>query len=97
MPDTKLVRVQEKGQVTLPADIRRKLGLRTGDLVSVTATDEGVLIAPQRVVAMKALERVGETLRERGVDLEDMIESGREIRVELLAEEYGIDPERSVR
>jgi len=88
----KLVRIQEKGQVTLPADVRRRLGLKKGDLVAVTETDEGVLISPQYVVAMKALDRVGRILREQGVDLDEMIESGRDIRGELLSEEYGIDP-----
>ncbi|MDQ6604653.1 MAG: AbrB/MazE/SpoVT family DNA-binding domain-containing protein [Chloroflexota bacterium] len=40
----RLVRVQEKGQVTLPAEMRRSLGLKKGDLVAVTSTDGGVLI-----------------------------------------------------
>lgn len=44
-----LVRVQEKGQVTLPADVRKKTGLKRGDLVSVTATEGGVLIMPVEV------------------------------------------------
>jgi antitoxin PrlF len=92
-PERKLVRIQEKGQVTLPVDVRRKLGLKKGDLVAVTETDEGVLISPQQVVAMKALDRVGKILREQGVDLNEMIESGREIRGELLKEEYGIEPD----
>ena len=88
----KLVRIQDKGQVTLPADVRRRLGLKTGDLVAVTETDEGVLISPRQVVAMKALDRVGQILRKQGVDLNEMIESGRDIRGDLLTEEYGIDP-----
>ncbi len=87
----KLVRIQEKGQVTLPAGVRRALGLKKGDLVAVTQTEEGILITPQQVVAMKALDRVGELLRAQGVSLEEMIESGREIRGELIKEEYGID------
>jgi hypothetical protein len=33
---------------------------------------------------MKTLDRVGEILREQGIDLNEMIESGREIRGELL-------------
>ena len=42
----RLVRIQEKGQVTLPADIRKRLGLKKGDLVAVEGTPEGVLITP---------------------------------------------------
>ena len=89
-PQPKLVRIQEKGQVTLPAEVRRKLGLKKGDLVSVTQTEEGILITPQEVLAMKALDQIGEALRAKGLTLEELIESGREIRGKLIEEEYGI-------
>ena len=84
-----LVRVQEKGQVTLPADIRKRLGLKKGDLVAVVETPEGVLITPQQVVATKALAEIGHVLKKQGLTLEDMIESGGEIREELYREQYG--------
>jgi AbrB family looped-hinge helix DNA binding protein len=97
MVDRKLVRVQEKGQVTLPAETRRKLGLKKGDLVAIMETPDGVLITPQQVVAMKALDRIGEVLREQGLTLEDLIESGREVRGQILKEKYGIDPDEQVK
>ena len=84
-----LVRVQEKGQVTLPAGVRRRLGLKKGDLVAVEDTPEGVLITPQGVLALKALDEIGTALREQGLTLEDMIERGRAIREELYREKYG--------
>jgi antitoxin PrlF len=90
---TKLVRVQEKGQVTLPAEVRRKLGLKKGDVVAVTETEDGVLISPQKVVALKALDRIGEILRAQGASLDELMESGREIRGELVKEKYGLDPD----
>ncbi|MBI3979300.1 MAG: AbrB/MazE/SpoVT family DNA-binding domain-containing protein [Chloroflexi bacterium] len=90
MVDIKFVRIQEKGQVTLPATVRRKLGLRKGDVVAVTQTDDGVLITPATVIAVKALDRIGEVLREKGASLDELIESGREIRCELIKEKYGI-------
>ena len=84
-----LVRVQEKGQVTLPTELRRKLGLKKGDLVEVSETPQGLLITPQQAVATRALDEIGAALRERGVTLEELIESGREIRGELITDEYG--------
>lgn len=48
-PQPRLVRVQEKGQVTLPAAMRKRLGLKKGDLVAVTPTDGGMLIKPVEV------------------------------------------------
>ncbi len=86
----KLVRVQEKGQVTLPADVRRKLGLKKGDLVSVAETEDGILITPQEVMANKLLDQIGDALREKGLTLDELIESGREIRGKIVQEKYGI-------
>lgn len=89
----KLVRVQEKGQVTLPADVRRRLGIERGDLVAIIETPDGILITPQEVLATRALDRIGEALRGSGLTLEELIESGRDIRGELVRDQYGIEPE----
>jgi len=91
MAASKLSVVQEKGQVTIPVEIRRKLGLKKGDLVAFVETEQGVLISPQEVVAMKALDELGEMLKEKGISLEELIESGREIRGEILREKYDLD------
>jgi antitoxin PrlF len=89
MNDRKFVRMQEKGQVTIPTEIRKKLGLKRGDLVAVMETPEGVFIAPQQVLATKALDSIGDILKEQGVSLDELIASGRDIRTDLLQETYG--------
>ena len=89
MAKRNLVRVQEKGQVTLPIELRKQLGLKKGDLVAVEETEGGVLITPQAVLATRALDEIGQALRERGVTFDELIESGREIRGELIQEQYG--------
>lgn len=45
------VRIQEKGQVTIPRQIRKKLNLKQGDLVVFVETDSGVMVKPASVVA----------------------------------------------
>jgi antitoxin PrlF len=90
MNDRKLVRIQEKGQVTIPTEIRKKLGLKRGDVVAVVETPEGVFITPQQVVATKALDSIGDILKEKGLTLDELIGSGRELRTDLLQETYGI-------
>jgi AbrB family looped-hinge helix DNA binding protein len=49
------VRVQEKGQVTIPRAIRKKLNLKQGDLVIFQETDAGILLKPAAIVAKEAL------------------------------------------
>lgn len=92
MTERKLVRVQEKGQVTLPTEMRKRLGLKKGDMVIVIETDGGVLITPQQVLATRALDRIGSVLREQGLSLEELMDSGREERAAILKERYGIEP-----
>ena len=76
MNDPKLVRMQEKGQVTIPQEIRKKLGLKRGNLVAVMETPDGVFITPQQ--------------KEKGFSLAELIAQGRDIRSDLLQETYGI-------
>jgi len=84
------VRVQEKGQVTIPLQIRKRLKLKKGDLVAFVETNAGVLITPAEVVVTQAAEAISRSLKEKGVTLEQLIERGREIRGDLLKEAYGL-------
>jgi hypothetical protein len=49
--------------------------------------------AQKEIIAMDALDRIGEILKEKGLTLEGLMESGREIRGELLEREYGLQGE----
>ncbi len=91
MATSKLSVVQEKGQVTIPAEIRRRWGLQKGTLVAFEETEEGILLRPQKVVPMDLLDQLGKVLRERGIDLEDLLASGREIRADVVRDLYGIE------
>ena len=84
----KLATVQKRGQVTIPIEMRRKWGIEEGGLVAFIETEEGILISPREVLAMEALDRIGEALKEQGITLEEMIESGREIREEIYREKF---------
>jgi bifunctional DNA-binding transcriptional regulator/antitoxin component of YhaV-PrlF toxin-antitoxin module len=76
--------------VTIPTEIRNKLRLKRRDLVAVVETPEGVFITPQQVLATKALDSIGDILKEQGLSLAEVISSGRQIRTDLLQEAYGI-------
>ena len=93
MAALKLSVVQEKGQVTIPSEIRKKLGLKKGDLVAFVETEQGVLISPQEVIAAESLDQIGQILREKGLTIEELIESGREIRGKLVEEQYRLKTE----
>ena len=66
------VRIQEKGQVTIPYRIRKKLNLKHGDLVVFVETEAGVMVKPASVVASDELhaevKAIVHSIRERFKD-----------------------------
>ena len=90
---TLYVRVQEKGQVTIPTKLRKKLNIKKGDTVMVIETKDGLLIKPAELVLTEALDEMGKVLKADGVTLEEWVERGRAIREKLLEETYGIKDE----
>ena len=82
--------VQAKGQVTIPLEIRKKLNLKKGDRVVFVETEQGIVIQPAEVVVSAALREIGKELKGKKVTLEQLLERGRDIRGELIEEEYGI-------
>ncbi len=87
---TTVVRVQEKGQVTIPLEIRQRLKLKKGDLITFVETKDGVLIKPVEVVVARALDEIGKVLKERGMSLDELLKRTREQRGELIESEYGL-------
>jgi AbrB family looped-hinge helix DNA binding protein len=83
--------IQENGQITLPAEWRRRYGLKKGDPVMFKETEEGLLISPKEAQVLSLLDEIGESLKAKGITLEELIESGREIRQELYEEKYARD------
>jgi hypothetical protein len=52
--------------------------------------DKSCWITPQETEVMQVLDQIGQARQACGVDLDDLIESGREIRGELIKEKYGL-------
>jgi len=50
-----LVTIKDKFQVTLPAKLRARLGVRVGDLMDATVHEDGILLRPKAVVDRHAV------------------------------------------
>ena len=88
-----IVRVQEKGQVIIPRDIRRKLNLKKGDLVTFVVSSEGVVIKSLDLAANDLFEKVRKKLEPQGISLENLLNRSRESMRDVVMEEFGITNE----
>lgn len=87
------VRVQEKGQVTIPRSIRRQLNLKKGDLVTFVSTENGVLIKSLDLAADDFLNSLAGSLQSREIKLEDVLNRSRQVSADVLAKEFNLLPD----
>lgn len=83
--------VSADNSIELPDWFRQKYGIKPGDEISLLETDAGLLIAPRTELVMQLLDRIGDGLQAKGITLEQLMEDGRQIRGDILREEYGIE------
>ena len=78
-------KVMSKGQITLPADIRKNMKLSTGDRVALIYENDRVIMMTPAVFAMETLQKEMEGEWEKaGIHSEeDIIELCREVRAEV--------------
>ena len=87
-----LVRVKGKYQVTIPKEVRRKLGLRVGDYLEVEVQGSAIVLKPKALVdkdeAFEKLRSLLERLREKRAALSEeevereVLEAIRAVRAE---------------
>lgn len=87
------VRVQEKGQVTIPRDIRRQLKLKKGDLVTFISTENGVIIKTIDSAADDLLVILGKSLDSRGIQKEQVLTRAKITGSDKLATEFNLSQE----
>lgn len=86
-----LVQVRNRGVITLPAELREKYGIESGDIFRLVDLD-GIFVLTPMVPMVPELAREIERARlEAGLTLEDLLKGLREQRERYIQEKYG-DP-----
>lgn len=57
---TIITKVKTKGQITLPAAMREKLGFRVGDYLKITLENGSVTLTPQTLVDSRIAESIAD-------------------------------------
>ena len=78
-------KVMSKGQITLPIDIRKSMGLTTGDRVALIYENNRVIMVNPAIYAMETLQKEMEGEFEKaGINSEDdIMKLVREVREEV--------------
>lgn len=75
------VQMRQKGQFTIPADMRDVLGIKENEAISVSLIGkEAILLIPQKLKTTDLLKSTSEAAAKRGITLEEMLAELDEIR-----------------
>jgi bifunctional DNA-binding transcriptional regulator/antitoxin component of YhaV-PrlF toxin-antitoxin module len=83
-------RLADGGKLTLPLEIRKKLGVKDGDRVAFIIDEQGVRMVNPSILALeKAQEALAGVAERSGLDTEEKVNAYcKEIRRELYQEQY---------
>jgi len=84
------VRVQEKGQVTIPRDLRRKLRLKKGDMVTFMETPQGVVIRSLGQAVQEMQQTLETSLGQGGKRLDELLAASQELGGDQAAQSFGL-------
>jgi AbrB family looped-hinge helix DNA binding protein len=86
-------RVTSKGQVTIPIEMRRRLGIKEGDKVVFIEEAGKIVIANAAMLALKDIQETfrGEAERLGLHDEQDVVKMVKEVRKEMWEERHGSD------
>ena len=84
MTDTKVIRVAQRGVVTLPKSLREAYGLEAGDLLTLLDLGGVFVFSPRQTEIDALADRITKSLEAKGETLESMLQVLREER-----ESYG--------
>jgi bifunctional DNA-binding transcriptional regulator/antitoxin component of YhaV-PrlF toxin-antitoxin module len=84
-----IVRLSEKGQLTIPSEYRREHELDRDSTLAVIQMGDALISAPIDEVLTKITERMEEAMRGAGVTVEELMEDKLAARAEIVREEFG--------
>lgn len=75
-----VTRMREKGQVTIPLDIRESLHLSKDSILSVSKIGEGILLTPKPSFFESVSAKFLKSAEKKGISLNDLLKDLKKIR-----------------
>lgn len=72
------VRMRERGQFTVPADIRERLGFKEDSILQVLSIGRAMVVIPEETMVNELARQVEYAVKKENLNLEELLSSLRE-------------------
>lgn len=80
--------LRPKRQITLPKEVCDKLEIGPGDMLELVLEGSALVARPKKVAALNALKEIQKAFKRSGITEEELQETGRRVRQEIIKERY---------
>lgn len=84
------VQVRQRGTITLPATVRHRYNIESGDSFHLLDLDGVLVLTPMAPIVPELAREIERARIEAGLSVEDMLKGLREEREKYVADKYGI-------
>ncbi len=84
-----LVKIRERGQLTIPSEYRKGLGLEEKDVVNIVKVGESLILTRKQLAGDLLSRKIEAEMKKQGLTLQDLLDNLREQRKKYRKEAYG--------
>ena len=89
------VRLRQRGQITMPREVRDRLNVNEGDTLTLVQVGSTLILTPKRPVVPLLADRFVELMEKEGVTLADLLLGLEEERAAIYRERWGRKDEKT--
>lgn len=83
-----VVKLRERGQVTIPYEYRKELGLGKEDVLNVLKVGDVLILVPRQLAGDALSRKIERTMKEKGLTLDNLLSNLRKQRKRYSKETY---------
>ncbi len=83
-----VVKLRERGQVTIPYEYRKDLGLGKEDVLNVLKIGDVLILVPRQLAGDALSRKIESTMKKKGLTLDNLLSNLREQRKRYSKETY---------
>jgi len=84
-----IVKIRERGQLTIPYEYRKELGLEKEDVLNIIKIGEVLVLTPRQFAGDKVSKKIEVAMKKKGLKLQDLLSNLRTQRKRYSQEVYG--------
>lgn len=84
--------LRPKRQLTLPRDVCEQMGIGPGDVLELSVEGSALVAKPKKAAALEALREIREAFKRSGITEEELQETGRRMRQEVVRQPNAAKP-----